>query len=149
VKLGDVARIEDSVAEPTSVASVEGKPAVVLSVRKQSGTNTIDVVNGLKERLTEIRAGLPKGWTMQVVRDQSDFILAAVNAVKEHLILGSLFAALIVWFFLSSPKLKTAAALAFTQRTEICVADGKSTLYVRPAGSADPGVADTWYACRF
>ena len=111
VKLGDVARIEDSVAEPTSVASVEGKPAVVLSVRKQSGTNTIDVVNSLKERLTEIQAGLPKGWTMQVVRDQSDFILAAVNAVKEHLILGSLFAALIVWFFLSSPKLKTAAAL--------------------------------------
>ena len=111
VKLGDVARIEDSVAEPTSVATVEGKPAVVLSVRKQSGTNTIDVVNSLKERLTEIRASLPKGWTMQVVRDQSDFILAAVNAVKEHLILGSLFAALIVWFFLSSPKLKTAAAL--------------------------------------
>jgi len=111
VKLGDVARIEDSVAEPTSVATVEGKPAVVLSVRKQSGTNTIDVVNGLKERLVEIRAGLPKGWTMQVVRDQSDYILAAVNAVKEHLILGSLFAALIVWFFLSSPKLKTAATL--------------------------------------
>ncbi|HEX7419132.1 MAG TPA: efflux RND transporter permease subunit, partial [Thermoanaerobaculia bacterium] len=111
VKIGDVARIEDSVAEPESVATVEGKPAVVLSVRKQSGTNTIDVVNGLKERLTEIQAGLPKGWTMQVVRDQSDFILAAVNAVKEHLILGSLFAALIVWFFLSSPKLRTAAAL--------------------------------------
>ena len=111
VKLGDVARIEDSVAEPTSVATVEGKSAVVLSVRKQSGTNTIDVVNGLKERIVEIRAGLPKGWTMQIVRDQSDFILAAVNAVKEHLILGSLFAALIVWFFLSSPKLKTAAAL--------------------------------------
>ncbi|HEV8658363.1 MAG TPA: efflux RND transporter permease subunit, partial [Thermoanaerobaculia bacterium] len=111
VKIGDVARIDDSVAEPVSVASVGGKPAVVLAVRKQSGTNTIEVVNRLKERLGEVQSGLPKGWTMQVVRDQSDYILAAVNAVKEHLILGSLFASLIVWFFLSSPKLKAAASL--------------------------------------
>jgi len=111
VRVGDVAHIEDSVAEPESVATVAGKPAVVMSIRKQSGTNTIEVVQRLKERLKTVEQDLPKGWTMQIVRDQSDYILAAVNAVKEHLILGSLFAALIVWFFLSSPKLKTAAAL--------------------------------------
>src|SRR6266550_285623 len=111
VRVGDVAHIEDSVAEPESIATVEGKPAVVMSIRKQSGTNTIEVVNRLKERLGEVQKDLPKGWTMQIVRDQSDYIVAAVNAVKEHLILGSLFASLIVWFFLSSPKLKTAAAL--------------------------------------
>jgi HAE1 family hydrophobic/amphiphilic exporter-1 len=111
VRVGDVAHIEDSVAEPESIATVEGKPAVVMSIRKQSGTNTIEVVQRLKERLQSVQQDLPKGWTMQIVRDQSDYILAAVNAVKEHLILGSLFAALIVWFFLSSPKLKTAAAL--------------------------------------
>jgi HAE1 family hydrophobic/amphiphilic exporter-1 len=111
VKVGDVARIEDSVAEPESVASVNGQPAVVLSVRKQSGTNTVEVVERLRERIEEIRKALPKGWKMQLVRDQSDYIVAAVDAVKEHLILGSLFAALIVWFFLSSPKLKAVAAL--------------------------------------
>jgi HAE1 family hydrophobic/amphiphilic exporter-1 len=111
VRVGDVAHIEDSVAEPESVATVEGKPAVVMNIRKQSGTNTVEVINRLRERLEEVQKDLPKGWTMQVVRDQSDYILAAVNAVKEHLILGSLFASLIVWFFLSSPKLKTAAAL--------------------------------------
>ena len=111
VKVGDVAHIEDSVAEPESVATVEGKPAVVMFVRKQSGTNTIEVVNNLKDKLKEVRRDLPKGWTMQVVRDQSDYIIAAVDAVKEHLILGSLFAALIVWFFLSSPKWIEAIAL--------------------------------------
>ncbi len=111
VKIGDVARIEDSVAEPESVAGVEGQPAVVLSIRKQSGTNTIEVVQRLKERLDQVKGDLPKGWSVKIVRDQSNYIIAAVNAVKEHLILGSLFAALIVWFFLSSPKLKTAAAL--------------------------------------
>jgi HAE1 family hydrophobic/amphiphilic exporter-1 len=111
VRVGDVAHIEDSVAEPESIATVAGKPAVVMSIRKQSGTNTIEVVQRLKERLKTVEQDLPKGWTMQIVRDQSDYILAAVNAVKEHLILGSLFAALIVWFFLSSPKLRTAVAL--------------------------------------
>src|SRR5438270_2069777 len=111
VKIGDVAHIEDSVAEPESVATVNGNSAVVLNVRKQSGTNTVEVVNHLKEQIAEIQKGLPKGWKMQVVRDQSDYIVAAVDAVKEHLILGSLFAALIVWFFLSSPKLKAAVSL--------------------------------------
>jgi HAE1 family hydrophobic/amphiphilic exporter-1 len=111
VKIGDVAHIEDSVAEAESVATVNGNSAVVLNVRKQSGTNTVEVVNHLKEQIAEIQKGLPAGWKMQIVRDQSDYIVAAVDAVKEHLILGSLFAALIVWFFLSSPKLKAAVSL--------------------------------------
>jgi multidrug efflux pump subunit AcrB len=108
VKVGDVAHIEDSVAEPESIATVDGKPAVVMNIRKQSGTNSVEVIERLKEQFLLVKADLPKGWNMQVVRDQSDYIVAAVDAVKEHLILGSLFAALIVWFFLSSPKLREA-----------------------------------------
>ncbi|HEV2721989.1 MAG TPA: efflux RND transporter permease subunit, partial [Thermoanaerobaculia bacterium] len=111
IKVGDVARIEDSVRDAESIASVDGKPAVVMNIRKQSGTNTIEVVERLKARLDEVQKDLPKGWKMQIVRDQSDYIISAVNAVKEHLILGSLFAALIVWFFLSSPKLIEALSL--------------------------------------
>src|SRR5437763_8326847 len=63
-KIGDVARIEDSVAEPESVATVDGKTAVVLSIRKQSGTNTVEVVDRLKERIGEIPQRLPPGWKM-------------------------------------------------------------------------------------
>ncbi|HKB78732.1 MAG TPA: efflux RND transporter permease subunit, partial [Thermoanaerobaculia bacterium] len=107
VKVGDVASIEDSVADPETIASVDGKPAVVMFIRKQSGTNTVEVVNTLKDRIGEIRKDLPKGWQMQLVRDQSDYINAAVQAVKEHLFLGSLFAALIVWIFLSVPSGRT------------------------------------------
>ena len=86
VKVGDVARIEDSVAEAESIATVDGKPAVVLQIRKQSGTNTIDVVDGSRSGSTELKAQLPEGWKMEIVRDQSEFIVAAVDAVKEHLI---------------------------------------------------------------
>src|SRR2546423_3855745 len=107
VKVGDVAHIEDSVAEAESLASVDGKPAVVMFVRKQSGTNTVQVVNTLKENINAIRKDLPKGWNMVLVRDQSDYINAAVSAVEEHLFLGSLFAALIVWVFLAVPTGRT------------------------------------------
>ncbi|HSK78331.1 MAG TPA: efflux RND transporter permease subunit [Thermoanaerobaculia bacterium] len=100
VRVRDVARIEDGMEDAESIASVDGQPAVVLQVRKQSGTNTISVVEAIKERYEELRPELPKGWKAEVVRDQSSFVIAAVTAVKEHLLLGSLFAALIVYLFL-------------------------------------------------
>src|SRR5687768_9733045 len=107
VRIRDVARIEDSMAEVESAATVGGKAAVVVQIRKQSGTNAIEVVDGIKERIEEIRPQIPAGYKLDVIRDQSQFVLAAVGAVKEHLILGSIFAALIVWLFLSSPRFLT------------------------------------------
>src|SRR5258706_141183 len=66
VKVGDVAHIEDSVAEPESIATVDGKPAVVMNIRKQSGTNTVEVIERLKEQLGQVRTDLPKGWKKQL-----------------------------------------------------------------------------------
>ncbi|HEV7507561.1 MAG TPA: efflux RND transporter permease subunit [Thermoanaerobaculia bacterium] len=113
VRVGDVARIEDGVEEAQSVATVAGKPAVVLQVIKQSGTNTIAVVDAIKERFGELKEQIPAGWHAEIVRDQSKFIVAAVDAVKEHLMVGSLFAAGIVWLFLRRfrPTLISAVAI--------------------------------------
>jgi hydrophobic/amphiphilic exporter-1 (mainly G- bacteria), HAE1 family len=112
VKVSDVARVEDGVADAETVASVSGEPAVVLEVRKQSGTNTIEVVDRVKERLGAIRGLLPKGMRLEVVRDQSAYIVAAVDTVQEHLVLGSLFAAGIVWLFLRRFRPTIISALA-------------------------------------
>jgi HAE1 family hydrophobic/amphiphilic exporter-1 len=112
VKISDVARIDDGTADAESIASVGGKPAVVLQVRKQSGTNTIEVINRLKERVAQLRAQLPRGWRMDLVRDQSEYIVAAVDAVKEHLIVGSLLAAATVLLFLRKFRLTVIAAVA-------------------------------------
>jgi HAE1 family hydrophobic/amphiphilic exporter-1 len=112
VKISDVARIDDGTAEAASIASVGGKTAVVLQVRKQSGTNTIEVINRLKERVNELRAQLPRGWRMDLVRDQSEYIVAAVDAVKEHLVVGSLLAAATVLLFLRKFRLTVIAAVA-------------------------------------
>jgi hydrophobic/amphiphilic exporter-1 (mainly G- bacteria), HAE1 family len=112
VKVRDVARVDDSVAEAETIARVDGKPAVVLQVRKQSGTNTVAVIDRVKDRVEQLRAQLPHGWEMAIVRDQSEYIRAAVDAVKEHLALGSLFAALIVLLFLKKFRLTVISAVA-------------------------------------
>lgn len=104
IRVRDIARVEDSMSDVESAATVAGKSAVVLMIRKQSGTNAIAVVDRIKERVEELRVQLPPTYKLDVIRDQSTFVLAAVGAVKEHLILGSIFAALVVWLFLSSPK---------------------------------------------
>jgi len=78
VKVGDVAHIEDSVSEPgVDSPRSTASPAVVMNLRKQSGTNTVEVVNRLKGKLDELKTDLPPGWQMRVVRDQSDYIVAA------------------------------------------------------------------------
>lgn len=112
IRVSDVARVEDGMEDAESVASVNGTPAVVLQVRKQSGTNTIEVVRRVKERLQSLSSQLPEGYKLDIVRDQSDYIVAAVDTVQEHLVLGSLLAAAVVWLFLRRFRPTLIAALA-------------------------------------
>src|SRR5208282_5011306 len=112
VTVGDLARVEDSVKEPRSLSRWDGRSAVSLVIRKQSGQNTIQVVDRLTERLGQIRATLPPGVNLIVTRDLSLFIREAVHSVQEHLILGGLCAALVVFFFLGSIRSTLIAAVA-------------------------------------
>ena len=57
VKVSDVARIDDGVAEPTTLANIDGAATVLLQIRKQSGTNTVEVVRNVKERLDDAAGG--------------------------------------------------------------------------------------------
>lgn len=100
IRLADVAQIEDGGEELESIANVDGKPAVLINIRKQSGANTIAVINAVKERLKLVTSGLPPAYKLRVVSDQSTYIEASLNAVKEHLILGAILASLVVLLFL-------------------------------------------------
>ncbi len=100
VRVGDVARVEDGEAEATTIANVDGTATVLMQIRRQSGTNTVEVVNGVKERLAELQATLPPGYSARVVRDLGEFIEASIHDVEEHLIVGSILAALVVMVFL-------------------------------------------------
>ncbi len=111
-RIRDVARVEDGEEEAETAASRNGQSTVLLSIRKQSGTNTVALVDNVMERVERMRPNLPPGYTVESVRDNSATTRTSVHAVKEHLILGGLFAALVVLLFLGSWRSTLIAALA-------------------------------------
>src|SRR5439155_17938605 len=100
VRVADVARVEDGQADAETIANVDGAGTVLLQVRRQSGTNTVEVVKSVKDRLADLKANLPSGYNVRIVRDLTDVIEAAIDNVEEHLIVGSILAALVVLLFL-------------------------------------------------
>ncbi len=112
ITVGDIATVEDGVAEATSIARLNGQDAVLLTIRKQSGTNSVAMVDEVRERLDELGQGLPKGYRMDYVNDLSAYIRASTGAVKEHLALGSLLAAAVVLLFLRNWRSTLIAAIA-------------------------------------
>ncbi len=112
VRISDMAQVEDGIEEPRSLARLNGKEAIVMEIRKQSGTNTLDVVSSVKDRLAEIQPLLPSDLKIRVVRDQSTFIQNSFHAVQEHLILGGFFAALVVLFFIGNWRATLISAIA-------------------------------------
>ena len=112
VHLRDVARIEDGMAEPRTQASVNGEATVLLQIRKQSGTNTVQVANNVKQRLADLTAILPAGYQLRIVRDEAQFIEASIASVQEHLIVGSILAAIVVFLFLGNLRSTIIAAVS-------------------------------------
>jgi HAE1 family hydrophobic/amphiphilic exporter-1 len=112
IRIRDIGTVEDTGVEPRTAAMLNGTPAVVVAVRKQSGTNTAAVAEAVKERMAEIQPLLPKDFSISLVRDQSEFINHSLAAIEEHLVLGAIFAALVVFIFLGNIRTTIIAALA-------------------------------------
>jgi HAE1 family hydrophobic/amphiphilic exporter-1 len=112
IKISDVGYTEDGVEEEETAGLLNDKPALLMNIRRQSGTNTVDVINGINERLSQVRKALPAGYTLDVVRDQSEFILASFHAIQEHLILGSILASLVVWLFMRNLRATIISSIA-------------------------------------
>ncbi len=112
VRIHDIGTVEDGVEEPRSLARLDGAPAVVLEVRKQSGTNTLDVVHAVKARIAQLQPLLPPDFKVTYAGDQSTFIEESFKAVQEHLLLGGLCAGFVVLLFMRSWRSTLIAALA-------------------------------------
>jgi hydrophobic/amphiphilic exporter-1 (mainly G- bacteria), HAE1 family len=112
VRMSDVGRVEDSFAEPRTWNSIDGKQAVSLDVRRQSGTNTVKIIDAVKKKLEDIKKTLPPGVTVRIIRDQSVFINASVSSLEEHLLFGSLLASLVVLLFIRNLRSVIIAAVA-------------------------------------
>ncbi|MBC8068124.1 MAG: efflux RND transporter permease subunit [Deltaproteobacteria bacterium] len=112
IRVSDVAEVLDSGRDPESVATIDGEEVVILSIRKQSGANTVAVVEALRERIAEVEQTIPPAFKLEIVRDESEFISNSIHAVQEHLVVGGILAALVVLVFLRNGRSTVIAALA-------------------------------------
>ena len=112
VRLSDVGRVEDGTKEQRSLARLNGVPTVTLDIRRQSGANTIEVINGIKRELPKVASQLPSDVKLEIIRDQSRYIESALHEIQTHLILGGILASLVVLLFMRSWRSTIIAAVA-------------------------------------
>jgi hydrophobe/amphiphile efflux-1 (HAE1) family protein len=112
IRVRDVGEVVDGVEDAESAAMLNDTPTVLLALRKQSGTNTVQVADEAKARVEDIKKTLPAGYEIELVRDESGVIKTSVDAVKEHLVVGALLAAVVVFLFLGNLRSTIIAAIA-------------------------------------
>ena len=101
VKISDLGYAEDTTERPTSAMWMDdGAPAVLVDVRRATGENTIRVIEDVKRKLAAIRPTLPRDLDITTTKDDSEFIYASIASLEEHLLWGSLLAAVVVMFFI-------------------------------------------------
>ncbi|MGQ0636148.1 MAG: efflux RND transporter permease subunit [Planctomycetaceae bacterium] len=124
VRIEDIGRVEDSYEEPRGLSRLWGKDrsgddqegaadnAVSLIVQKQSGTNTVQVVDRVQARLAEIASILPGDIAVEVIRDQSRFIRNSIHEVQVHLLLAAVLVSLTIALFIRDWRTTVIATLA-------------------------------------
>ncbi|MCO8125132.1 efflux RND transporter permease subunit [Stieleria sp. TO1_6] len=112
VRLNDLGTVTDSTKEVRTLALLNGEPAVVLEIQRQSGENTVAVIEGIKERLSRSEALLPDDVSVTIIQDQSRYIVEALHEIERHLVSGSILACLTVLLFMRSWRSTIIASVA-------------------------------------
>ena len=113
IRISDFAEVVDGLADNRSIARFMGEPTVGLGIVKIAGTNTVAIVEEVRRRLDEqIIPQLPPGMTIKIASDDSELIEEIVQALEDHLLEGTLLAALVVLFFLRTWRGTVIIALA-------------------------------------
>lgn len=103
VRIQDIGTIEDGLEDYRQLARFNGQPAVGLGIIKIANSNTVAIIDAIKEKLhTTIIPELPAGMQIAIASNDGLFINDMVKALREHLLAGTLLAAAVVWVFLRS-----------------------------------------------
>ena len=112
ILLRDVATVEDTTEDARTSAFLDGQRTVVMDVRRQSGENTVKVVEAVRAKLDQIRRALPPEMKITVTRDDSEFIRASIASLEEHLLFGSILACLVIMVFIRNLRVVIVSSLA-------------------------------------
>lgn len=103
VHLHEIAHIEDGLAEARQFASFNGQSAVGLGIVKVSNANTVAIIKEVENRLkNHILPQLPPGLELRIASNDADYIQEIITSLQDHLIEGTLLAALVVLIFLKN-----------------------------------------------
>ena len=103
---------KDTIKDITTTARYDGKPAIGIAIGKQSGGNAVKVATAVKQELQTLKAEMPAGMELQLVRDDAQRVDESITEVWFDLIVGSVFAVLIVFWFLGDWRSTVISALA-------------------------------------
>jgi HAE1 family hydrophobic/amphiphilic exporter-1 len=112
IRIRDLGWSEDGTKEQRSMGRLDGVPTVMMELRRQSGANTTEVIEAVKEKVAQLTTILPSDARLEVTRDQSRYIYDALHEINRHLILGSILASSVVLLFMRSWRATFIAALA-------------------------------------
>ena len=102
VYIRDVANVHDGNSPQTSIVHVDGNRSVLMSVLKNGSTSTLAIVDGIKEKLQQIKSGLPENLKVQPLNDQSLFVRAAISGVAIEGAIAAALTSLMILLFLGS-----------------------------------------------
>jgi HAE1 family hydrophobic/amphiphilic exporter-1 len=109
VKLKDIATVENSVANDKAITWYNDRPAIVLAIQRQPGSNTVAVVNNILKVLPGLTKKLPGGAQLSIVNNQADFINASIHDVQFTLIFAAFLVIAVIFFFLKNSSLTVIA----------------------------------------
>lgn len=112
ITIRDLGGAEDGTKEQRSLSRLNGQPAVTLDIRRQSGANTVAVIEAVKKNLDKISSEIPGDIKLEVIRDQSRYIYAALHEINLHLVLGSILACVVVLAFMRNWRSTIIAGIA-------------------------------------
>lgn len=113
VKISDIGRVEDGLEEQRTLAKLNGNKALALLVRRQSGTNTVNVAHAVKNAVATLKDNLAaENISLEIAQDMSVFIEHSLEEIQFHLVFGGLLAVIIVFFFLRDLRITLMSALA-------------------------------------
>ena len=100
--IGDVARVEDGLADVRRITRNWGRRAVGLGIKKQRGSNAVATAKLVKARLEEIKKTLPGGMHLEIVNDATRFIEESTRELNFTLVLSVILTSAVCWLFLGS-----------------------------------------------
>ncbi len=102
IRIGQLAKVEEGLADIRRISRLSGVPAQGLGVIKQRGSNAVSVANGVKEQIKNLGNLLPKGMKLQPVVDSTKFIKESTQELLFTLLLSAILTAIVCWLFLGS-----------------------------------------------